>query len=161
MTATNLVGDGRPEGALDCRRLQLVDGVGQVEHLGVELVHEGLQLVHGVQHLDAPRVRVEAHLEGSRHVGHPAPELVLGVLEALRDEVDGLVFLVLVGLHGGYGRFEGPQFRLVAEGVQQLSVGAEQAGAVGLHGAVLLAKAELHCEPVHLKVYQLNVQNFQ
>ena len=152
-------GRGMAGGALDCGRLQLVDGVRQVEHLSVELVDEGLQLVHGIQHLDAPRVRVEAHLEGSRHVGHPAPELVLGVLEALRDEVDGLVFLVLVGLDGGQGRLEGPQLRLVAEGVQKLPVGAEQPGAVGFHGAVLFAKTELHCEPVDLQVHQWNIED--
>lgn len=121
-----------------------------MEDFGVELVDERLELVDGVEHLHAAGVGVEAHLEGPRHVRHPTPELVLGVLEALGDVVDRLVLLVLVGLDGRRGGLEGPQLGLVAERVQKLAVRAEEARAVRLHVALFLAKAELHGEPVYL-----------
>lgn len=54
------------------RVLELLDGVGKVQHFGVQLPDESLQLVDGVEHFHALRVRVEAHLEGTRHGGHPA-----------------------------------------------------------------------------------------
>ena len=71
---------------LEVRVLELLDGVGEVQHLGVELPDQRLQLVHGVQHLHALRVRVETHLEGSRHGRHPASVEVKG----------GLVYLLLI-----------------------------------------------------------------
>lgn len=46
------------------RAAQLLDGVGQVQDLGVHLVDQSLQLVHGIEDFDALGVRVEAHLEG-------------------------------------------------------------------------------------------------
>ena len=79
-----------------------------------------------------------------------APELVHGVLEALRDVVDLLVGLVVVRLHGGRGRVELAQLGLVGERVEQLAVGGEQAGPVGADFAVLPAEAELDGEPVEL-----------
>ena len=45
------------------------------------------------------------------------PELVLGIAEALRHKVDGLVGLVLVGLHGRRIRVEGPDLGLLGKGV--------------------------------------------
>jgi hypothetical protein len=78
------------------------------------------------------------------------PELLLGIFEALGDVVDGLVLLVLVGLDGCEGGLEGPVLGLVADGVQQLSVGGEQTGAVSLDLIVLLAETKLNSEPVHL-----------
>lgn len=57
---------------------------------------------------------------GSPRLGAPGagpPELVLGVAETLRHEVDGLVGLVLVGLQGGRVGVEGPDLRLLGEGV--------------------------------------------
>ena len=98
---------------------ELVDGVREVQHFGVELRHQRLELVDRVQHLDALCVWVESHLEGSGHGGHPATELLLGVLEALGHVVDGLVLLVLVGLQGGGRGIEGSQLGLVAHGVQE------------------------------------------
>lgn len=58
--------------SLEMRALELLDGVGEVQHLRVQLPDESLQLVHGVEHFHALGVGVEAHLEGSRHGGHPA-----------------------------------------------------------------------------------------
>lgn len=121
-----------------------------MQHLGVELMHQGVQLVDGVEHLDAARVRVEAHLEWTRHGRHPAPELVLGVLEALGDIVHRLVFLVLVGLDGGDGRLEGSELGFVAQSVEQLTVGAQEAGAVGLDLSGLFAQAKFNRKPVYL-----------
>lgn len=129
---------------------QFVDGIRQVQDLSVELCHECVQLVDRVQDLDALRVRVESHLEGSRHGGHPATELLLGVLEALGDVVDGLVLLILVRLEGGGGGVEGAQLGLVADGVQELTVGGQEASAVRLDFAIFLAETELDSEPVDL-----------
>lgn len=53
--------------------LQLVESVVEVQQLRVELGHEGLQAGHGIQHLHALCVRVEADLERAGHHGHPAP----------------------------------------------------------------------------------------
>jgi len=134
------------------RASQLGDGVGQVQDLRVHLVHQGLQLVNGVQNLDALGVRVEAHLEGTRHGADPATELVLGILEALGHVVDGLVLLVLVGLHGRGGGLEGTVLALVADGMEQLAVGAQESSAVGLDLTVFLAETELNSEPVDLEI---------
>lgn len=54
------------------RALELLDGVGKMQHLGVQLPDQRLELVDGVQHLHAFGVGVEADLEWSRHGGHPA-----------------------------------------------------------------------------------------
>lgn len=61
---------------LEARVLELLDGVSEVQHLGVELPDERLQLIHGIQHFYALRVWVEAHFEGSRHGRHPASVVV-------------------------------------------------------------------------------------
>lgn len=124
-----------------------------MEQLGVHLGDEGLELVDRVEDLDALRVRVEAHLERPRHRRHPAAELLLGVLEALRHVVDRLVLLVLVRLHGRGGRLERAQLGLVAEGVQQLAVRRKQTGAVRLHvrASGFFAQTELDGEPVDLR----------
>jgi len=134
------------------RASQLGDGVGQVQDLRVHLVHQGLQLVNGVQNLDALGVRVEAHLEGTRHGADPATELVLGILEALGHVVDGLVLLVLVGLHGRGSGLEGTVLALVADGVQQLTVGAQESSAIGLDLTMFLAETELNSKPVDLEI---------
>lgn len=134
------------------RAAQLLDSVGQVQDLGVHLVDQSLQLVHGVEDLDALGVRVEAHLEGTGHGADPATELVLGVLEALGHVVDGLVLLVLVRLDGRGGGLEGAVLALVADGVEQLAVGAQESGAVGLDLTVFLAETELNSEPVDLQI---------
>lgn len=46
-----------------------------------------------------------------------SPHLDLGVLEALGHKVDGLVGLVLVGLHTRLLRFKGTALRLVGQSV--------------------------------------------
>lgn len=94
-----------------------MNGIGQVQDLRVHLVHQGLQLVHRVEDLDALGVWVEAHLEGAGHAADPATELVLGILEALGHIVDGLVLLILVGLHCRRGGLEGAMLALVADGM--------------------------------------------
>lgn len=129
---------------------QFVDGIRQVQDLGVELCHECVQLVYRVQDLNALRVRVESNLEGSRHGGHPATELLLGVLEALGDVVDGLVLLILVRLERSGGGVEGAQLGLVADGVQELTIGGQEASTVRLDFAIFLAETELDSEPVDL-----------
>lgn len=119
-----------------------------MEHLQVELPHQVVQPVDAVEHLDALGVRVVPDLVRPAHGGHPPSELLLGVFEALGDVVDGLVLLVLVRLHGGHLGVEGSVLGLVGDGVEQFAVGGQQAGAVGLHLAVLLAEPELDGEPV-------------
>lgn len=57
--------------SLEVRAFELLEGVGKMQHLGVELPDKRLQLVHGVEDFHTLRVRVEAHLEGSRHGRHP------------------------------------------------------------------------------------------
>lgn len=57
------------------RSLKLLDGVGKMQHLCVELPDERLELVHRVQDFYALRVRIETNLEGSRHGGYPASEI--------------------------------------------------------------------------------------
>lgn len=121
-----------------------------MQDLCVELGDQRVQFIDGVEDLDALGVRVESHLEGARHGGDPAPELLLGVLEALGHEVDGLVLLVLVRLQGGGGRIEGAQLGLVADGVQKLPVGGQQTGTVRLDFTILFAQSELDSEPVDL-----------
>lgn len=136
------------------RASQLGDGVGQMQNLRVHLVHQSLQLVDGVQHLDALGVRVETHLEWTRHGAHPATELVLGILEALGHIVDGLVLLILVGLHGGGCGLEGAVLALVADGMEQLTVGAQESSTVGLDLTMFLAETELNSEPVNLEKWK-------
>lgn len=132
------------------RTPQLLNSIGQMKNLRVHLVHQCLQFVHRVENLNALGVRVETHLEGTRHGAHPTAELVLGILETLGHIVDGLILLILVGLHSSHSGLEGAMLALVADGVQQLAVGAEQTGTVGLHLTVLLAQTELDGEPVDL-----------
>lgn len=138
--------------ALKKRLLQLLYGVGQVHHLRSQLRHESLQLFDRVQlnDLDALGVGVEADLEGARHLGHPLAELLLSVFEALGDEVDWLILLILVRLDSCGRRIEWTVFWLVTHGVQQLAVSGQQTGAVGFDFVVFLAQAELNCEPVNL-----------
>lgn len=51
---------------------------------------------------------------GGLHPRSPClPELVFGVAETLRHEVDGLVGLVLVGLHGRSVGVKGPDLGLL------------------------------------------------
>lgn len=121
-----------------------------MQDLGVELSHQRVQFVDRVQDLDALGVWVESDLEGARHGGHPATELLLGVLEALGHIVDGLVLLVLVRLQRGGCGVEGAQLGLVADGVQELTVGRQETGSVRLDFAIFLAQAELDSEPVDL-----------
>lgn len=123
-----------------------------MKNLRVHLVHQCLQFVHRIENLNTFGVRVEAHLEGTRHGAHPTAELVLGILETLGHIVDGLILLILVGLHCSHSWLEGAMLALVADGVQQLAVGAEQTGTVGLNLTVLLAQTELHGEPVDLGI---------
>lgn len=85
-----------------------------------------------------------------------SPEFLLCVLEAVCNVVYGLVLLILVGLHGGECGLEGAVLGLVTDGVEELAVGREQTGAVGLHLVVLLAKTELNREPVHLRAQKLS-----
>lgn len=133
------------------RRSHFVYSIRQMEDLCVELVYKRLEFLHRVEHLDAAGVRVESHFERPRHGRHPAPELILHVVEALRHVVDRLVLLVLVGLDGRHRRFEGSQLRLIAQSVEQLPVGAQQAGAVGFHNTAFLAQTELDSEPINLQ----------
>lgn len=141
---------------------QLVNGIGQVQNLRIHLMDQCVQLVHGVQDLDALGVWVEAHLEWTRHGADPATELILGILEALGHIVDGLIFLILVRLHSCDCRLEWTMLALVANRVQQLTVGAQQTGAVGLDLAVFLAETELNSEPVDLhKEYKNNAHDYR
>lgn len=108
----------------DWGSLHFVDGVREVQHLCVQLLHQGFQFLHGIQYLDPSCMRVEPDLEGSGHLGDPPSELVLHVLNAVSHVVDRLVLLVLVGLDSGASRVEWSVFWFVGEGVQELSVGA-------------------------------------
>lgn len=77
--------------------------------------------------------------------------LSLGVLEAVRDEVDGLVFGDGVGLACGDWRVERPVLGLVAQAVLQLPEGGQEASTVSLQLSALTANAKLHREPVALR----------
>lgn len=134
------------------RLLQLFDCVRQVHHFCSEMCDERLQLFDGVKldNLDGLCVWIEAHLEGSRHGGHPLAELLLGILEALGHEVDWLILLVLVGLDSGGGWVEWTVLRLVAHSMQQLSVGGQESSAISFDLIVFFAQAELNCKPVNL-----------
>lgn len=133
------------------RLSQLGDRISQMQDLGVQLRHQGIELVDGVEHFNALGVWVEAYLERPGHGRDPAAELLLGILEALGDVVDWLIFLVLVGLDGGAGRLECAVLWLVTDGVQQFSVSRQQTGTVSLDFVVFLAQTELYGEPVDLK----------
>lgn len=128
----------------------LGDGIAQVQDLGVHLLDEGFQFINGVEDLNTLGVRVEADLEWAGHGRHPATELVLGISEALGHEVNGLVFLILVGLDGGGGGLEGTVLTLVAQGVQEFAVGGQETGSIGFHLSLLLAQTEFNGEPVYL-----------
>lgn len=121
-----------------------------MEHFGVELRHERLQLVDRVQDLDALGVRIEADLEGTRHAGHPPTELLLGIFEALGDEVDWLILLILVRLDSCLCGVEWTVLGLVAHRVQQLAIGGQQTGTIGFDLVVFFAQAKLNCKPVNL-----------
>ena len=64
-----------------------------------------------------PSLEVQCWGVVSRPGSPGPPELVLGIAEALRHKVDGLVGLVLVGLHGRCIRVEGPDLGLLRKGV--------------------------------------------
>lgn len=95
-------------------------------------------------------MRVEANLERTRHVRYPSTELLLGILEALGNEVDRLILLVLIRLDSCLCRVEWAVLGLVAHCVQQLTVGGQQTGTVSFDLVVFFAQAELNCEPVNL-----------
>lgn len=138
---------------LTARLLELANGIGQMQQFGVHLWNERFQFVHRVQDLNAFGVWVEAHLEWTRHGRHPATEFLLGIFEALRHVVDGLVFLVLVRLYGRGGWLEWTQFRFFAECVQQFTVRRQQTSAVGFDIVTtgFLAQTEFNGEPVNLR----------
>lgn len=129
---------------------QLLDGIGKMQDFGVHLVDKSLQFVDRVEDLDAFGVRIEAHFEWTRHGAHPATELVLGILEALGYIVNGLILLILIRLHSCGSRLKGAMLALVADGMQQFTVGAQETSSVGLDLAVFLAETELNSEPVDL-----------
>ena len=76
--------------------------------------------------------------------------LILGVFEAVRHIVDGLVLGDGVLLDAGLLRKELSDLGFVGEAVLELPERGEQAGAVRLQVAVLAAQAKLHREPVAL-----------
>ena len=76
--------------------------------------------------------------------------LVLGVLEAVCDVVDGLVLGDGVLLEAGLLRQKLPDVGLVREAVLELAERRQQTGTVRLQVALLAAQAELHREPVAL-----------
>lgn len=114
-------------------------------------MHQCLQLINGIENLNTFGVRIEAHLEGTRHGADPATELILGILETLSHIVDGLIFLILIRLHCSHCGLEGAMLALIADGMEQLTVGAQQTSTVGLDLTVLLAQTELNGEPVDLQ----------
>lgn len=134
------------------RLLQLLYRVRQVHHFCSQLCHESFQLFDRVQlnDFDAFGVGVEADFEWTRHLGDPFAELFLGVFEAFGDEVDWLIFLILVRLNSCACWVEWTVFWLVAHGMQQLSISGQQTGAVGFDFVVFLAQTEFDCEPVNL-----------
>ena len=75
-----------------------------------------------------PSLEVQCWGVVSRPGSPGPPELVLGIAEALRHKVDGLVGLVLVGLHGRCIRVEGPDLGLLGKGVLAGGGGAGLSG---------------------------------
>lgn len=143
----------RLEGATHLR-----DGVAQVQDFGVHLLDEGLQFIDGVEDLNTFGVGVEADLEGARHGGDPATELILGIGEALGHKVDWLIFLILVGLDGGGGGLEGTVLTFVAKRVQQFTVGGQETGSISFHLTTFLAQTEFHGKPVDLAMTAILIQ---
>lgn len=135
----------------DWGSLHFVDGVREVKHLCVQLVHQWLQLLYGIQYLDPSRVWVEPDLEGSGHLGDPPSEFVFHVVDAVGHVVDGLIFLILVGLDSGGSGIEWSVLWLVRESVEELSVGAEESSSVHFGFAAFFAETEFYCEPVNLE----------
>lgn len=122
-----------------------------MEYLRVHLMHQCLQFINGIENLNTFGVRIEAHLEGTRHGANPATEFILGILETLSHIVDGLIFLILIRLDSSNCGLEGTMLTLIADGMEQLTVGTQQTSTVGLHLTVLLAQTELNGEPVDLQ----------
>ena len=74
--------------------------------------------------------------------------LLLGVLEALRDVIEGLVLCDGVLRHPSLLRLEVPELRLPGQTPLQLPEGGQEPGPVGLKLPVLPRDAELDGEPV-------------
>lgn len=79
---------------------------------------------------------------------YPATEFLLGVFETLGHVIYRLILLILVLLEGGSLRVESSVLALVAQRVQQLAVGRQQASTVSLDLGTLLAKTEFDGEPI-------------
>ena len=73
---------------------------------------------------------------------------LLGVLEALRDVVEGLVLSDGILLDSGLLRLEAPELRFARETPLQLSEGREQSCTVRLQFSLLPRDPELDGEPV-------------
>lgn len=110
-----------------------------MQHFGVQLRHERFQFVDRVQDLNTFGVRIEANFEWTRHAGDPSTELLLGIFEAFGDEIDGLIFLILIRLNSCLCWVEWTVLGLVAYSVQQLAVGRQQTGAICFDLVVFLA----------------------
>lgn len=131
--------------------LHFVDSVGQMKDLGVQLLHEALELCYGIQHFYSTGVRVEPDFERSGHGADPSSEFVFHVIEAFGYVVDGLVFLILVGLDSGGSRVEWSVFWFFRKGVEEFTVGGQKSGAVNFGFSGFFAKAEFNSEPIDLK----------
>lgn len=93
---------------------------------------------------------IEANFEGSGHGGHPTTELVFGIFETFGHIIDGLVFLILVGLDGGGSGFESTMFTFVGNGMQQFTVGGQKTSTISLDLTMFFAETEFNSKPVDL-----------
>lgn len=95
---------------------------------------------------------IETYFEGSGHSGYPTTELVLGIFETFGYVVNGLVFLILIGLYGGGCGFECTMFTFVGDGMQQFAVRGQETSTISLDLAMFFAQTEFNSEPVDLNV---------
>lgn len=92
--------------------LKLVEGVEQRLDLAVDVLDQLLDLALRVQQLDTLSIGVITHSEWTRDLGGELNHLLLGIVEALRDEIERLMLGDGILGHTGLLRLEGLQLRL-------------------------------------------------
>lgn len=92
--------------------LKLGESIAEGPNLAVDIGDQHLDLSLGVEKLDGLRVRVIPNSEWARNGRSEVYHFLLGVLEALGDEVDWLVFCNRIFLCSRLLRIERQQLRL-------------------------------------------------
>ena len=133
----------------------LGEGVAEQAELATDAVSDPVEVVGRLDRLDSLGIRVVPDLEALLKGIGKVPHLLLGLLEGLGDEVDGLVVCDRVLLQAGRRWLESLVLgrvlelailalaRLVGQAVLQFTEGGQQPGPVGLELALLPADPEL------------------